>query len=196
MGTVVDFKEFRYLKSSVEKELSRRALSLYKVNGDSALLPSQPTKCAWYVSFESQKGIIWEPEGHYPYSMIFQWESERCYSLYKVYSNSALLVLKLTSLNSVNALLVLSRQYIFILKHVYYLLCTFVCTLYCSRHQCRTLRMSVLSILYLMVQYSRIFKLFILKVTILMCFDPSLCIIPFVGKKSDRKISAAFMMQI
>ena len=114
--------------------------------------------------------------------------------LYKVYGDSTLLVLKLTSLNSVNALLVLSIQ--FILKHVYYLLCTFACTLYCSRHQCRTLRMSVLSILYLMVQYSHIFKLFILKGTILMCFDPSLCIIPFVGKKSDRKISAAFMMQV
>ena len=142
--------------------------------------------------------VIWEPEGHYPYSMIFHWESERRYSLYKVYGDSALLVLKLTSLNSVNALLVLSRQYIYSYLNMYiiYYVYTFVCTLYCSRHQCRTLRMSVLSILYLMVQYSRIFKLFILKVTILMCFDPSLCIIPFVGKKSDRKISAAFMMQI
>ena len=65
--------------------------------------------------------VIWEPEGHYPYSIIFHCESERRYSLYKVYGDSALLVLKLTSLNSVNALLVLSRQYIYSYLNMYFI---------------------------------------------------------------------------
>ena len=59
--------------------------------------------------------ISWEPEGRYHYSMMFQWKPEGCYwLLYKAYGDSTLLVLNGTSFNSINALLVLSRRYVYI----------------------------------------------------------------------------------
>ena len=43
--------------------------------------------------------------------MMFKDENQKALSLYKVYGNSALLVLNGTSLNSVNAFLALSQRY-------------------------------------------------------------------------------------
>ena len=55
--------------------------------------------------------VSWEPEGRYHYSMMFYWEPEGHYPCYKIFSNSALLVLNGTSLMSVNDLLLHSQRY-------------------------------------------------------------------------------------
>ena len=75
--------------------------------------------CEWTVFFchfntfqvpKCRVSVSWEPEGHYRYSRMFRWEPEGRYCMYKIYGDSTFLVLKGTSFNSVNALLVLSRR--------------------------------------------------------------------------------------
>ena len=75
---------------------TRRALSLYKVYGDSALLVLNGMRI--YRQLRARKVLMYK-------DVLLR--TRRALSLYKVYGGSAVLVLNGTSLNSVNALLAL-----------------------------------------------------------------------------------------
>ena len=97
---------------------TRKALSLYNINGDSALLVLNRT---WLNSDNALLVFSWHLVSHVALcrrmrtsnlTNIVSLGTRRALALYKVYGSSALLVLNGTSLNSDNALLVLSLSHV------------------------------------------------------------------------------------
>ena len=86
---------------TIRQLTTRRAISMYKIYGDSALLVLNGT------SFNSVNAPLALCR-HYG---IHQLTTRRAIYMYKVYGDSALLVLNGTSFNSVNAPLALCRHY-------------------------------------------------------------------------------------
>ena len=84
---------------------TKKSLSLYKSLYQKFMVIA-PARNWHYI-------ISWEPEGCYHcFIAMFHWEPERCFRCIKVYGSSALLVLNVTSLNSINSLLVLGWWYV------------------------------------------------------------------------------------